>query len=35
MNEAETGGSVLRASNGLKKDDLAGLCRVMSRIEIE
>ena len=33
MNDAETGGSVLRASNDLRKDDLAGLWRVMSRLE--
>ena len=32
MNEAETGGSVLRASSGLKRDVLAGQCSVASKV---
>jgi hypothetical protein len=32
MNEAETGGSVLRASSGLKRDVLAGQWSVASKV---
>jgi len=33
MKEAETGGSVLRASNGWKGEDLAGRSMGINRIE--
>ena len=33
MNKAETGGSVLRASNAWNAEDLAGHCLGINRIE--
>jgi hypothetical protein len=33
MNDAETGSSVLRASNGWKGEDSAGRCLGINRIE--